>query len=537
MSPQAPDATPTASQEGQVAASPDTDSPWSLVPPHDLQAEAAVLGSFLLQPRMLDEIALILQPEDFYRSTHAETYRAGLALSSRAEPIDNVTLAAELEARGVLERVGGRSQLALLMDTTPTAANAAYYARLVKAAAGRRSLLQLGKELCRLSQEAGLEVAELIDRVSAQLEAIRPAASEPQLVAMPALLDDALARLRDRQATQDGLAGLPSGVAELDGFTGGWDPGELVVIAGRGASETSSFALQVARHAALEQRVAIVLFSLQTSRQTVADRLLCAAARVDHEQYRRGQVTADELGRLDQVAATLRDAPLAIDDRSWLDPVALAAESRKLRRTMNLGLVLVDGIQPSRLDRPRRSDVVSEDGERSSAALKALARELQLPVVVTCPLEGGGADRMPSLTERDEGLERHADMVLFLDRIDHNPGANGLDKLAIQIAKNRRGRTADFVVSLEADPGRTDEGAEAATTRIEIDSPSAVVGPSVGPTLAPFAATAQPTPEGAPPRDDRRSQRLAYYQSALGSFASTVPSPPVEAPGWSPTSG
>lgn len=434
-----------------------------MVPPHDLEAEQCVLGGLLLDQDALARIVGQIEPEDFYRENHGQVYRAALRLAQRSEPIDLVLLAAELEAMGLLERIGGRAQLAMLQEQTPTAANIEHYAQRVRAHSKRRQLAAACRRGEQLAHDAAVSEEEALDKVSSDVHRIALNSPE-QAVLVKDGLRAALDRLDRRMSSGAALAGVTTGLLDLNRMTDGMESGELWVVGARPSVGKTAFALNVALAAATEASVPVALFSLEMGQDQLIDRLLCCQARVDGQRYRKGLLSEKEQERVVQATGPLGDAKILIDDRPMLSEVQLGFAARRLQHQHGIGLVIVDYLQlmmPGQ--RSREGNRVQEVTE-VSRSLKALARELKVPVLALSQLSRGveqrGSDRRPGLADlRESGaIEQDADLVLALFRDDYyNREKSEKPGIAeVLVLKNRNGPTGTVEVRFDRASGRFD---------------------------------------------------------------------------------
>ncbi|MBO0683139.1 MAG: replicative DNA helicase, partial [Candidatus Dormibacteraeota bacterium] len=382
----------------------------------DLEAEASVVGAMLLDPQVVSRLIGQLEPEDFYRENHGAIFRAGLELFSQGRPIDHVTLAAGLERAGVLEQVGGRAQLAMLQEQTPTAANVEHYAGIVKDRSRRRQLRQSGATLGELAGDLGLETDEVLSQAG---DAVFQLAQEGPHRSrhLSELVGEALARLELRRADGSGLTGVPSGLHDLDRLTGGWQASDLIVFAARPSMGKSALALEVLL-AAARRGTRGVLFSLEMDEGAIVDRLLAMVARVPLDRLRRGLTSEAEDQRIAAAANEVSDLPIVIDARPALDELSVMAEARRLQMAEGIGLVIVDYLQLMHSRGQGHELDRVQEVSRITRAMKAMARELEVPVVALSQLSRAceqRSDKRPLLSDlRESGeIEQTADLVLF----------------------------------------------------------------------------------------------------------------------------
>src|SRR5580658_1073299 len=390
--------------EGVVAAQ--TDDVLRRLPPQNIEAEQSVLGAVLLENEAINQALEILTPDDFYRETHREIFRAMMDLSDHNQPVDAITLTDALRTKGVLEQVGGPAYIAELADTVPTAANVAHYARIVREKAVLRSLATIATDIASSAYEANADVDEFLDTAEHRIFEISERRIKPSFHDMREL-----------------VTGVPTGFKDLDVLTAGLQPSDLIVLAARPSMGKTALALNIAAYAAMdaEPRRGVAFFSLEMSKEQLVLRMLCSEARVDSAKARAGYLSERDFPKLAQAAARLSEANIFIDDSSDTTAITLKAKCRRLARdhSNNLGLVLVDYLQLMRSARPGESR--EKEIAEISRSLKALAKELNLPVIGCSQLNRQvetRPDRRPLLADlRESGaIEQDADVIAFIYR-------------------------------------------------------------------------------------------------------------------------
>jgi replicative DNA helicase len=353
------------------------------VPPHNLEAEASVLGSLMLDRNAIVRVADFLRPDDFYLDQHAQVYRAALNLYDRTEPIDLLTLAAELEKMLVLERIGGQVFLAELESRVPTAANVEYYGHLVEEAATKRKLIGAGGRITALGFDESTPANLALDTAESVIFNIAEGRITQDFVALKDILKATWDQIEAIHKDQSTIIGVPSGFNDLDAKTGGFQKSDLIMIAGRPGQGKTSLVLNVAQNAAIHYKIPVAIFSLEMSEQQLVTRLLCSEASVDSYRLRTGLLKDAEWPRIAQAMGALSEAQIYIDDSPGLSVMEMRTKARRLKAANNLGLIIVDYLQ---LMQGRNSENRVQEVSDISRSLKSLARELQVPVIACSQL-------------------------------------------------------------------------------------------------------------------------------------------------------
>jgi replicative DNA helicase len=375
------------------------------VPPHDLEAEASVLGAVLLDPAAITRILDIIDPEDFYRENNGQIYKAGLTLFREGEPIDNVTLAAQLEKMGVLERVGGRAHLAMLQEQTPTAANVEHYARIVKDKAYKRRLITAGTQVTALGYEDSLEAGEAVNQAQSHVYAISDEQVGSGMERLYDLLRPAMDRVEAQMTSGGRVLGIASGFHDLDRITNGFKAADMVVIAGRPSMGKTSLVLNVALNAAVDQKQPIAIFSLEMSKEQLVERMLCEHARIDAQRLHRGLLSEAEHERLVYALGPLGDAPIYIDDAPMLDDLTLRLKARQARSREGIEMLIIDYLQLMHGRQHGNDANRVQEVSAISRSLKSIARELKIPVIAISQLSRAPEqrpDKRPILSDLRE---------------------------------------------------------------------------------------------------------------------------------------
>ncbi len=353
------------------------------VPPHNLEAEASVLGSLMLDRNAIVRVADFLRPEDFYLDHHAQVFRAALNLYDRADPIDLLTLASELEKMLVLERIGGQVFLAELESRVPTAANVEYYGHLVEEAATKRKLISAGGRITALGFDDSTPAGQALDTAEGVIFNIAEGRITQDFVALKDILKTTWDQIEQIHKDQSVLSGVPSGFNDLDAKTGGFQKSDLIIIAARPGVGKTSLTLNIAQHASIQYKIPVAIFSLEMSEQQLVTRLLCSEASVDSYRLRTGLLKDAEWPRIAQAMGALSEAQIYIDDSPSVSVMEMRTKARRLKSANNLGLIIVDYLQ---LMQGRNQENRVQEISDISRSLKSLARELQIPVIACSQL-------------------------------------------------------------------------------------------------------------------------------------------------------
>lgn len=389
------------------------------LPPQNLEAEMSVLGSILLENDALNRALEILVPDDFYRDSHRRIFQALIALSDRSEPADLVTLTAELKRRDQLDSVGGATYLALLVDYVPTAANISYYARLVKETSVARHMIQVATEIARRGYE-GQEVEKTLDWAEKSIFEISGMRSRPSYFSTREIMQDTFKAIEKLYERKELVTGVPTGFLDLDTMTAGLQAGDLVIVAGRPSMGKTAFCINMVEHATIhaERPAAALIFSLEMSKEQLVQRMLCSVSRVDASRLRTGHLGDSDWPKLTNGAGLLSEAQIFIDDTPAISVLELRAKARRLKAEYNLGLVVVDYLQ---LMQGHNAESRQQEISEISRSLKALAKELSLPVVALSQLNRSlesRTDKRPVMADlRESGaIEQDADVIMFVYR-------------------------------------------------------------------------------------------------------------------------
>ena len=422
-------------------------------PPHDLAAEQCVLGGMLMSKDAISDVMEVIRPADHYRPAHQLVHEAILELYGRGEPADPVTVSDLLAKRGELTRVGGGAYLHTLIASVPTAANAGYYARIVRERAILRRLVEVGTRIVQLGYAGDGDADELVDRAQAEIYGVTERRVTEDFLPLSEIMPGALDEIEAIGSRGGVMTGVPTGFADLDALTNGLHAGQMVVIAARPAIGKSTLALDLARAAAVKHRMAAVLFSLEMSRNEITMRLLLAEARVPLHAMRTGQMGEEDWTRLARRMSEVVDAPLFIDDSPNMSMMEIRSKCRRLKQRHDLRMVIVDYLQL--MSSPRRVENRQQEVSEMSRSLKLLAKEIDVPVVAISQLNRGPEqrnDKRPLLSDlRESGsIEQDSDVVILLHREDayerESPRAGEADLI---VAKHRNGPTTTVTVAFQ----------------------------------------------------------------------------------------
>ena len=418
------------------------------IPPNNLEAEMAVLGSILVDREMMSAVSEMLSPSDFYAHVHETIFLALVQLYERGEPLDKITLGEELRRRNLLDRVGGLPYLTSLMDTVPTAASAEYYAQIVREKSSLRGLIHAGTEITKIGFENEEDVEGALDRSEQIVYDVGRRQNRSEFSPIHKLLKGAFEQIDRAYHTRGDRTGLTSGFRDIDEYTAGFQPGNFVILAARPAMGKTSLALTMAAAVAKEEQKPVAFFSLEMTNEELVTRLLCAEARINSQNLKRGNIRDPEWEKMSSGMSALSQLPIYIDDSGTVTVTEIRSRCRRLQSGDGLAAVFIDYLQlvrPSTSSRPQnRNDELSE----ICRTLKATAKDLQIPIFALAQLNRGVEsrnDKRPMLSDlRDSGaIEQEADLVSFLYRdAYYNPeSAPEPDLTEFIIAKSRSGPT------------------------------------------------------------------------------------------------
>ena len=417
------------------------------LPPHAIEAEMALLGSMILDGLVIGEVVQILKgKEDFYKPSHAAIYQVLVDLYDKNQPIDAVHLQQMLKDRGELENIGGIKYLVELFESVPSATSAAYYARLVREKSILRKLIEAAGNVLFEAYTSSDPVDDLLDRAEQQIFDLTETKSTTDASDLHSLIQETYTRLE----THDGraISGLATGFIELDEMLSGLQSGELLILAARPSMGKTALALNIAEHIGVTSKQPVAIFSLEMSKQQLAQRLLCSRSGVDSQRLRRNMIRADDWAVLQNACGQLSDAPIFIDDTPGLTLLGLRAKARRLAQRHHIQAIFIDYLQL--MTAGSRTDSREQEVSTISRGIKALAREIKVPVVCLSQLNRQTANReghRPIMSDlRESGsIEQDADVVMMLHREDYyrrKEEGHVDDNIAeLIIAKQRNGPT------------------------------------------------------------------------------------------------
>lgn len=439
------------------------------VPPQSVEAEQAVLGAILIEADSLTTVSELLAAEDFYRRTHQYIFESILRVAESGEPVDLITVTAELQRQGQIEEIGGVAYLANLSNSVPTAANVDHYAHIVREKAIMRRLINTATKIAATGYENGVGVAEMIDDAEKNILAITQAGSVGKgFTPIKDVLLNTFERIEFLFNNKGNVTGIPSGYPDLDKMTSGFQRSDLIILAARPAVGKTAFALNVAQNIAVRARESVAIFSLEMGKEQLVQRMLCAEANIDAGKMRTGFLDEDDWPKLTMAVGTLSEAPIFIDDTPGITVQDIRAKCRRLKQEQgSLGLIMIDYLQL--ISGKGKGDNRQQEVSEISRTLKLIARELMVPVIALSQLSRSveqRQDKRPMMSDlRESGsIEQDADIVSFLYRDDYyNPESEKKNIIEVIIAKQRSGPTGTVelvflknfnkFVSLERAPG------------------------------------------------------------------------------------
>ncbi|TWH46588.1 replicative DNA helicase [Sporomusa sp. KB1] len=416
------------------------------VPPQNVEAEQSVLGAMMIEREAISKVSEIIRPEDFYREAHRLIYNSMMELFNKNDAVDLVTVVEILRRDEKLEVAGGISYVSALANSVPTAANVMYHARIVEEKALLRQLITTATYVAGMGYEANEEVAVIMDKAEKMILEVSKRKVGQEFASIKNIIFDVFDRVSELYSSKGGITGLATGFKDLDKLTSGLQPSDLILIAARPSMGKTAFVLNIAQNIAIKEKQAVAFFSLEMSKEQLVQRMLCSEAPIDAQRLRIGELENNDWDKLVRAADRLAAAPIFIDDTAGITIMEMRSKARRLKIEHDLKLIIIDYLQLMQGGTgSSRSENRQQEISEISRSLKALARELKVPVVALSQLSRGVESRQvkkPMLSDlRESGsLEQDADIVAFLYREDYyEPETENKNITDVIIAKHRNG--------------------------------------------------------------------------------------------------
>ena len=415
------------------------------VPPQNIEAEQAVIGGMLIEKEAISKVAEFLKADDFYREAHRLIFEAMLELFNKNEAVDLVTVTEVLRKNDKLEAVGGIAYITSLANSVPTAANINYHGKIVEEKALLRGLINSPTHIASMGYEDTEAVTDIIDKAEKMILEVSERKMSGDFVPIKSIIFDAFGKIEQLYATKGGITGLATGFKDLDKITSGLQPSDLILVAARPSMGKTAFTLNIASHVAIREKKAVAFFSLEMSKEQLVQRMLCSEATIDSQRLRIGELEERDWTKLISAADRLSSAPIYIDDTPGITVMEMRSKARRLKIEHDLQLIIIDYLQLMQGSSNKGGDNRQQEISEISRSLKALARELNVPVIALSQLSRSVESRQikkPMLSDlRESGsLEQDADIVSFLYREDYyNPETENKNITDIIIAKHRNG--------------------------------------------------------------------------------------------------
>lgn len=425
------------------------ESIYDRLPPQALEAEAAVLGSMMIDHECFGRIIEIIEPQAFYKTAHQKIFAAAVQLYERNQPIDLITLSENLKKSNQLEEIGGAYYLTELAESVPSSANVEFHARIVLEKYLLRSLITESSAIAKSCYNAEEDVYDIIDKAEQKIFSLSDNQLRQTFQHISPIMHDAFETIEKFHHREGSVTGVPTGFTKLDEMTSGLQQGELIIVAGRPSMGKTAFCLNIARNAAVGYGVPVGIFSLEMSKRQLALRMLCAEAQVDAHGVRTGKLAQNEWAKLSMTVGSLTEAPIYIDDTPGVGVLEMRAKARRLKKENKIGMLIIDYLQL--MQGPRSVESRQQEISAISRSLKNLAKELDIPVIALSQLsravEARGGDKRPMLSDlRESGaIEQDADVVMFIYRpefygIETDHEGNPMEGMAeVIIGKQRNG--------------------------------------------------------------------------------------------------
>jgi replicative DNA helicase len=417
------------------------------IPPQNVEAEKALLGSVMIRSEVMHEVSDLISEKTFYSNQHKSVWSVLSELHVKGAPIDLLSISARLKEKGLLDEVGGMAYLTELINVVPSSTNAVHYAEIVEKKHTMRELLRAAEHITGLGYDEEADLHEVLEKAEKALYAVTNKTGSSKFVALKDTLAEAWERLDHLHKTRDELRGVPTGFVEIDNKLAGFQKSDLIILAARPSMGKTSLALDIARKAAVNHKVPVAIFSLEMSSQQLVDRMLAAESQVDSWKIRTGHNLSVEgdFKAIGDAISRLSSAPIFIDDQPGNNILKMRAVARRLKNEKGLGLIVVDYLQLMVPTQTKNNDNMVMQVTEISRSLKNLARELDVPVLALSQLsraveQRGGKPRLSDL--RDSGsIEQDADVVMFIHREANQEGGGRNEEAEILIEKHRNGPT------------------------------------------------------------------------------------------------
>lgn len=413
------------------------------LPPQNIEAEKCVLGALMIDKEAILKVVDFLRPDDFYKENHQKIYQAMIELSERSEPIDFLSVSNRLKEKGELETIGGKSYLTELINSVPTAYNVLNYAQIVAKKKVLRDLIDVSHDIALLGYNEEDDIDIILDKAEKKIFSITQHSITQKFLPLKEALGEAFERVDSLSKREGRFRGVPTGFRSLDNILSGLQRSDLVILASRPSLGKSSLALSIARNVAVKEKKPVGIFSLEMSKDQIVDRLIAAQSGVDLWKIRTGMLSDDDFLAIQQALGVLSEAPIFIDDVASTTVLQMRAMARRLQAEHGLALIIIDYLQLIEARNPNLSMV--QQVTENSRALKSLAKELNVPVLVLSQLSRAVEQRSPQIPRlsdlRESGsIEQDADVVMFIYREDrYNPSTPRKNIADIIVAKHRNG--------------------------------------------------------------------------------------------------
>ncbi len=416
-----------------------------MVPPNNIEAEQAVLGSMLMRKSAVADAGEILKGEDFYRDAHRIVFETMQQLANSNIPVDIVTLSEQLSKENLLEKVGGPSFVAGLANAVPSASNVEYYANIVREKADLRNLINAASDITALAFDGEEDVPTILDKSEKRIMDVSSRHSSGDFTPIKSIVIDTIDKINSVYESKGGLTGIPTDFTDLDALTSGLQPSDLILVAARPSMGKTAFTLNIASNVAIRAKKNVAFFSLEMSKTQLMQRMICSEASLDSQKVRIGSIPGSEWQKLLAVAEIIGKAPIYIDDTAGIQINELRSKARRLKSQHGLDLIIIDYLQLMQGSGKNSSDNRQAEIAEISRSLKSLARELNVPIIALSQLSRSVESRQvkrPMLSDlRESGsLEQDADIVMFLYREDYyEPETTNKNITEVIVAKHRNG--------------------------------------------------------------------------------------------------